>query len=111
MPKRTTRIYTRIRNGVTRFYIDLRSLGGMQEGLVAPGDRSATTDADIAADLAAKRLKAFREEKRMESHEGKETKLRRVIDGLAGRWGLKAYSIHHLRKKVRSGNRGTAVRG
>ena len=103
MAKRTTRIYTRTRNGVTRFYLDLRSLGGTQEALVAPGDRSATTDSDIAADLAAKRIKAFREEKRVESLEGEETKRRRIIDGLAGRWGLKAYSIHHLRKKARSG--------
>lgn len=103
MAKRTTRIYSRTRNGVTRFYLDLRSLGGTQEALVAPGDRSATTDADIAADLAAKRIKAFREEKRLESHEGEETKRRRVIDGLAGRWGLKAYSVHHLREKAKAG--------
>ncbi len=58
MSKRTTRIYTRTRNGVTRFYLDLRSLGGTQEALVAPGDRSATTDPDIAADIAAKLAKA-----------------------------------------------------
>ena len=63
MPKRTTRIYARSRNGTTRFYLDLRSLGGTQEALVAPGDFSATTDPDIAADLAAKRIKAFRKEK------------------------------------------------
>ena len=100
---RTTRIYPRTRSGITRFYIDLRSLGGTQEALVAPGDRSATTDPDIAADLAAKRLKAFREEKRRESHEGKELKRREVIDGLKGRWGLKAYAVHHLNRKARSG--------
>ena len=37
--KRTTRVYSRTRNGVTRYYLDLRSLGGTQEALVAPGDR------------------------------------------------------------------------
>ena len=45
---RTTRVYTRTRNGVTRFYLDLRGIGGTQEALVAPGDRSATTDRDIS---------------------------------------------------------------
>ena len=70
MAKRKTRIYTRTRNGTTRYYVDLRSLGGTQEALVAPGDRSATTDPDIAAVLAAKRIKAFREEMRRDSTEG-----------------------------------------
>ena len=72
---RSTRIYTRTRNGVTRFYIDLRSLGGTQEALVATGDRSATTDPDIAADLAAKRIKAFRDEQRRGSPERDPTPL------------------------------------
>ena len=103
MPKRTTRIYARSRNGTTRFYLDLRSLGGTQEALVAPGDFSATTDPDIAADLAAKRIKAFRKEKLRGSLEREESKRREVIDGLKGRWGLKAYCVHHLTQKTRSG--------
>ena len=103
MPKRTTRIYARSRNGTTRFYLDLRSLGGTQEALVAPGDFSATTDPDIAADLAAKRIKAFRKEKLRGSLKREESKRREVIDGLKGRWGLKAYCVHHLTQKARSG--------
>lgn len=103
MSKRTTRVYTRSRNGVTRFYLDLRSLGGTQEALVAPGDRSATTDPDIAAHLAAKRVEEFREEKRRESTESQELKRREVIDGLRGRWGLKAYAVHHLKEKAKAG--------
>ncbi len=103
MAKRTTRVYTRTRNGVTRYYFDLRSLGGTQEALVAPGDRSATTDPDIAAHLAAKRIEEFREEKRRDATESEELKRREVIDGLKGRWGLKAYAVHHLKEKAKAG--------
>ena len=100
---RATRVYARSRNGVTRYYLDLRSLGGRQEALVAPGDRSATTDSDIAGDLAAKRIEAFRAEMRQRSDESRELKRREVIDGLKSRWGLKAYCVHHLTHKARSG--------
>ena len=100
---RTTRVYARSRNGVTRYYLDLRSLGGTQEALRAPGDHCATTDPDVAQHLAARRIEAFREEKRRDSAESQELKRREVIDGLKGRWGFKAYAVHHLREKAKAG--------
>ena len=98
---RTTRVYARSRNGVTRYYLDLRGIGGTQEALVARGDRSATTDSDIAQHLAAKRIEAFRTEMRGKLHEHEESKRRAVIDGLKGRWGLKAYAVHHRQCRIR----------
>lgn len=89
---RRSRVYRRTRNGTSRYYLDLRDVTGRQEPLVAKGDRYATDDPEIAAELATRRLKELRELKRRE-----------VIDGLKGRWGLKAYGVHHLAEKARSG--------
>ena len=46
-----------IGGGEKRAYIDLRDLGGGREALIPPGESRATTDPDIAAELAARRVK------------------------------------------------------
>lgn len=93
MPKKqTTRTYTRDRGGEIRYYIDLRNLGGGREALVAPGETLATTDPDIAAELAARRVKELGAEKR-----------RKVIDGVERVEGLKPFASQHLTQKAKGG--------
>ena len=86
-----TRIYTRDRGGETRYYIDLRNLGGGREPLVAPGEHRATTDPDVATKLAAKRVKKAEEEKRGKA----------ILD--SDRVGLKAFAAEHVRRKAKDG--------
>ena len=62
--RRRSRIYWRERGGVARAYLDLRDLGGGQPALIPPGEHRATTDPDLAAVLAARRLKEFEAERR-----------------------------------------------
>ena len=93
MPKtRTTRIYTRTRGGATRFYIDLRDLGGGREALKVNGEKRGTTDPDIAAELGARRVKQLGVEKR-----------RKVVDGVERVEGLKRFASEHLTQKARGG--------
>jgi integrase len=91
MPKkRTTRIYTRVRGRRPRYYVDLRDLGGGRERLVAPGEKAATSDPDIAAELAAQMVKKL-----------KERQSKRVILGIEKEATLKGYAAEHLRKKAK----------
>lgn len=90
--KRTSRVYGRKRGGETRFYADLRDLGGGREALIPPGDTSATTDPDIAQDLATRRVRELEEGRR-----------RNALLGVRGQVGLKAFAAHHLKEKARVG--------
>jgi len=93
MPRRrTSRVYVRNRGGVPRYYGDFRDLGGGQEALKAPGDRGATSDPDVAQELATRRVKELRQRR-----------TRRVIDGVEGPAYLSNYAAHHLVEKARSG--------
>ena len=92
MPKRQTdRIYTRIRGGETRHYIDLRNLGGGREALVAKGETLATTDRNVADVLAGERVKELEEEKRGKAILGRD------------QIGLEVFALHHLRQKEKDG--------
>lgn len=52
---RQRRARTYLKEG--RWYFDGRSLGGKLEALILAGERRATTDPDVAAVLAAERVK------------------------------------------------------
>lgn len=65
MPKkRDSRIYWRATGKTRRAYGDFRDLGGGRERLVAPGERAATTDPDVAAALAAARIRELEQQRR-----------------------------------------------
>jgi hypothetical protein len=72
MPKkRSSRIYMRTRGGETRYYADFRDysdVGGRREALIAPGEKSATTDEDVAAELVCDRVR-YRPLARMVTHD------------------------------------------
>ena len=89
--KRRSRIYWRTRGGVRRAYGDFRNLGGGREALVIPGATSATSDPDIAAELASRRVKELEERKR-----------RGVLTGIEREETLARYAEYHLREKARS---------
>ena len=102
MPKkRTTRVFWRANNkaGERRAYGDFRDYadaGGRKEALIPPGARTPTTDPDVAAALAVRRVKEFEQARK----DG-------VILGVKRRVCLGEYSMEHLaqkekaRKKVR----------
>ena len=96
MPKnRKTRLYTRQRGGVTRFYADLRSytdVGGRREPLVAPGEKMATDDRTVAEVLLARRI----EELEAKRH-------KRTLLGIQKETSLAPYAAYHLVEKKRSG--------
>lgn len=97
MPKRTTqsRIYWRAQGTTRRAYADLRDyadVGGSQEALREPGQRRATSDPDVAAQLLADRLSAL--------------ELARRNHKTAGRRGvvqLADYASRHLVAKAKAG--------
>ena len=90
--KKTSRIYWRDQGGVRRAYIDLRDLGGGREALKVNGEKRSTTDADIAAELAARRVKELETQKR-----------RKVIFGVERVEGLKSFAAQHLLQKAKGG--------
>jgi integrase len=90
--KTTSRIYWRDQGGVRRAYIDLRDLGGGREALKVNGEKRGTTDADIAAELAARRVKELETQKR-----------RKVILGVERVEGLKSFAAQHLLQKAKGG--------
>ena len=93
MPK--NRLYTRTRNGVTRFYGDFRDyadVGGRRESLIAGGTSAATTDRDLAETLMARRLVHLKDAHR-----------RRVDTGVAKVYGLKEFGSLHLKLKQKAG--------
>ena len=91
--KQPKRLYTRNRGGVDRYYADFRDyadVGGRQEALIAPGEKRATTDPDVAAKLLGERL-------------GELERLRRGrgLTGLSTRSsGLGEFARDHLVKKA-----------
>lgn len=89
--KRKSRIYWRTRGDVPRAYGDFRDLGGGLEPLTPRGERYATTDPDVAADLAAARVKQLEKGQR-----------RRNLHGTEER-GLYEFAAHHLAQKAKSG--------
>lgn len=92
--KRTSRIYTRTRGGVTRYYADLRDfadVGGAREALIPEDGSTATTDPDIAAKLAAERLEELEERRR-----------NKAILGIERTTTLKAYVAYHLEQKAQT---------
>ncbi len=96
MAKRSkSRIFWREQGGERRAYGDFREfsdVGGKREALVPEGGTRATTDPDVAAKLAADRVK--------------ELERARKSKGLGSQWkssGLASYAEHHLRKKAQEG--------
>ena len=92
MTKKTSRIYWRDQGGVRRAYIDLRDLGGGREALKVKGEKRGTTDSDIAAEIATRRVKELEGQKR-----------RKVLLGVERVEGLKAFAAQHLLQKAKGG--------
>ena len=90
--KKTSRIYWRDQGGTKRAYIDLRDLGGGREALKVKGEKRGTTDADIAAELATRRVKELETQRR-----------RKVIMGVERVEGLKRFAAQHLLQKAKGG--------
>ena len=96
MPKKqTNRIYKRVRDGETRFYIDLRNLGGGREALIPEGEKRATTKYDLALVIAAARLAEI--EKASDKSQRQKVLLKRTHVPE----GLKAFAAQHLVKKAK----------
>ncbi len=93
MPKRRkSRIYPRTRGGITRYYIDVRDLGGGREALIPPGSRRATNIPDVAQELAACRVRELERQQR-----------RRTLLGIRRTATLGSFAAHHLVEKKRAG--------
>jgi len=92
------RMYSRDQGGVTRWYIDLRHLGGCREGLIPEGEKKATSDWTQAVVLAAERLKEVAEA----DEKGQRAK---VLLGTRREpaEGLRAFAAKHLVKKAKGG--------
>lgn len=89
--KRTSRVY--YRNG--RAWGDFRDyadMGGKLEPLIAPGEKYATTDPDVANKLAADKVTDY-ERRRRNKH----------LLGVERQADLQEYAAHHLREKARAG--------
>ncbi|MDP2958133.1 MAG: hypothetical protein Q8N53_17025, partial [Longimicrobiales bacterium] len=94
--KREGRVYWRERGGERRAYGDFRDfadVGGGQEVLKAKGAKVATTDPDIAAQLASDRVKALEAMRR-----------NKVILGVEKEATLEAFAAHHLLAKAKAGS-------
>ena len=87
-----SRIYWRDQGGVRRAYIDLRDLGGGREALMVKGEKRGTTDPDIAAELATRRVKELETRKRQ-----------KVLLGVERVEGLKRFAALHLLQKAKAG--------
>jgi len=93
--RRKSPVYWRDRAGTARAYGDFRGyadVGGGREALVPPGSSRATTDPDLAEDLAAKRLDQLRRLRKQ-----------RELLGLVELPTLARYASHHLVQKARAG--------
>jgi integrase len=94
--KRKSRIYWREQGGACRAWFDgrdYRDVGGRLEPLVAPGERFATSDPDVATRLASQRLQEFETARRR----------RAFHDGRAVETQLGAFARLHLIAKKKSG--------
>lgn len=92
--KKSGRVYARNQGGRTRFYGDFRDfadVGGGQEALTPRGARTATTDRDVARQLAADRVKELETARR-----------NKAIIGVERQAALKEFAAHHLRQKKRA---------
>ncbi|MCH7876270.1 MAG: tyrosine-type recombinase/integrase, partial [Gemmatimonadetes bacterium] len=90
-----SRIYTRTYPGGARFWADFRDfsdVGGDRERLIAPGERFATTDHNVAEVLAGRRLQEL--EALRHGH---------AIHGTVKQTSLGAFASEHLLAKKRSG--------
>jgi integrase len=93
--KRITRIYTRSRGGAVRYYGDFRDyadVGGGREPLVPRGGRVATSDRDVAQDIAAQRVRQLDALRR-----------KKQITGVGKESGLAAFAALHLDMKAEAG--------
>ena len=89
MPRtRTTRVYLK----GSRYYGDFRDLGGKLEALKPLGSKSATDDPDVAAALAAARVKELESIKRG-----------LAIVGTGAATMFARYCAHHLKEKAKHG--------
>jgi integrase len=91
--KRTSRLYSRTRGGQTRWYADFRDfadVGGSQEAMTARGERQATTDPDVAAELVAARLRELEAARRG-----------RALIGVTREATLARFAAEHLKKKAK----------
>lgn len=89
MPRtRTSRVYLK----GSRFYGDFRDLNGKLEALKEPGSTVATSDPDVAAALAAARVKELESIKRG-----------LAIVGTGAVTMFARYCAHHLKEKVKHG--------
>ena len=95
MPKqRTTRLYTRERGGVKRYYGDFRDyadVDGKREPLIPKGEKIATSKLDIAQHLVAERVKELDAKRK-----------NRTIHGVTKETTLKPYATAHLIAKKKS---------
>lgn len=90
-----SRIYTRNQGGETRYYADFREfadVGGAREALKEPGQSTATTDPEIAAELAERREQELKERRRS-----------RVFLGVERQASLSEFADYHLRAKAKAG--------
>jgi integrase len=94
--KRKSRIYWREQGGARRAWFDGRDyadVGGRREPLVASGERAATTDPDVATQLAAERLQELETARRQRAFHG----------GRAVETQLGAFARLHLIAKKKAG--------
>jgi len=86
--RRRSRIYLKC----GRWYGDFRDLGGRLEALIPNGEKRATTDGDVATDLATKRVKVL------------EAKRRGIgLIGIGEVDGLGKFAEYHLQRKQQLG--------
>jgi integrase len=79
----------------SRYWADLRTfsdVGGKREPLVAPGEKSATTDRTVAEALLGDRIRELEARRR-----------NRALLGTVEQVGLAEYASHHLLQKAKSG--------
>lgn len=96
MAKRNGRIYWRNQGGERRAYGDFRDysdVGGGREALKPDPKKPATTDGDIAAELASQRVKELEAKRR-----------KKVILGIEKEATLEAFASHHLIAKDKAGS-------
>ena len=96
MPKKSSRIYWRERGGERRAYGDFRDfadVGGGREALKTKDAKSATTDPDLAAQLATDRVQELEARRR-----------NRTLLGVEKEATLEAFAAHHLLAKAKAGS-------
>ncbi|MBI4538932.1 MAG: tyrosine-type recombinase/integrase [Gemmatimonadetes bacterium] len=101
MPRRkTSRIYWRRQGGERRAYGDFRDFQDVlradepaRQALIPPDGTRATTDPDLAAELATARVKELEERRRS-----------KVLLGVERLGALQEFADHHLRCKAREGS-------